>query len=143
MIKKLVYFVIITLLISCKTDDGIPDCSAVLCAIPSITINLVDDTTNDNIILKNNITQESIHIKDTDDNTISFHLKETDGSIFADRHIGANTYTLLIDSEIISKLSYDTSAPNTTKCCDVGDLINVNVENDTFKVESDTLTIYL
>lgn len=143
MIKKLAYFVIITLCICCKADDdGLPDCSTVSCAAPFILIDLVDNTTNENIILQDNITDATIIIRDASENQFEFTIIKATGLLYIEKKSTSDFLEILIDSEIIASVSYNTSTPNTNECCDFGDLIDVEVNDKTFKVEENTVTIY-
>ncbi|WP_396601248.1 hypothetical protein [Algibacter sp. R77976] len=144
MIKKLAYFIILTVCICCKAeDDGLPDCSTVSCATPFILIDLVDNTTNENIILQDNISDTAIIIRDASENTFDFTTIKASGLLYIEKKSTSDFLEILIDSEIITSLSYNTSAPNTNECCDFGNLIDVQINGNTFKVEDNTVTIYL
>lgn len=140
--KKLISLSIIGLFISCKSDNII-DCSTVLCAAPMIVINLVDDNSQENIIIQNNISNESIAITDISQNTVEFSINENSGLLYAEKQTTEGSFELQIDSEIIANISFNTSTPNTNECCDYGELKNVFVENKTFKVEDNVIIIYL
>ena len=143
MIKKLVYLVIIiTLCIHCKTDDGLPDCSTVSCAAPFILVDLVDSTINQNIILQDAITEAAIMIRDPSGNAFQFTIINSSGLLYIEKKGPSDFLEILINSEIIAGVSYNTSTPNTNECCDFGDLIDVQVNDKTFKVEENTVTIY-
>ncbi|MGB5419485.1 hypothetical protein [Algibacter sp.] len=141
--KTLTYLLILIFIISCKTDDGVPDCSAVLCAAPAITINLIDDTTNENIIIQDNISEESIVIKNNLENEVEFHIFESNSMLYVNRQNQTDTLEIQIDSEIVATISYDTAKPQTEECCDIGILKNVTVEGLYHVVENNLITIYL
>ena len=141
--KTLTYLLILTFFISCKTDDSIPDCSAVLCAAPVITINLIDATTNENIIIQDNISVESIIIKNNLENEVEFHIFETNSTLYVQRQNLIDTLEIQIDSEIVATISYNTSEPKTDECCDFGIITNVTVEGLSYDVENNLITIYL
>lgn len=143
MIKKLGYFVIFTLFICCKTDDAAPDCSTYLCITPNVLINLVDNTSEENIIIKNNITKESITIEDALGNPVEFSIFETNGFLFVNKPNTKGVLKININSELTASISYNTSKPKTNECCDFGALKEVAVENKIFNVEDNTITIYL
>ncbi len=144
MIKKLAYFlVIIALCIHCKADDGLPDCSTVLCAAPFFLVDLVDNTTNENIILQDNISEAAIMIRDTSGNLFQFTIINSSGLLYIEKKGSSDFLEILIDSEIVTSLSFNTSKPNTKECCDFGNLIDVQVNDKTFNVEDNTVTISL
>jgi hypothetical protein len=143
MIKKIIYLTIITLFVCCKTNDDVPDCSAVLCISPNVQLNLIDNTTKENIILKNNIIKENILIKNVADNVIEFILNETNGLLIVNKQNKKDTFKISINSEIITSLSFETTNPKTDVCCDYGILKNVLVEDKVFEVSDNLITIYL
>lgn len=144
MINRLTYFIIITLCVCCKTeDDGLPDCSTVSCVTPFILTDLVDNTTKENIILQDNISDTAIVILDASENPFEFTIIKTTGLLYIEKKSASDFLEIRIDSQITTSLSYNTSTPNTNECCDFGDLIDVQVNNNTFKVEDNTVTVYL
>ncbi|GAA4974619.1 hypothetical protein [Algibacter aquimarinus] len=144
MIKKLAYlFLIITLCINCKTDDGLPDCSTVSCAAPFFLVDLVDSTTNENIILQDNITEAAIMLRDASGNPFQFTIINSSGFLYIEKKGPSDFLEILIDSELVTSISYNTSKPNVKECCDFGSLIDVEVTDKTFIVEDNTVTISL
>ncbi len=144
MIKKLAYLVIIiTLCTNCKTDDGLPDCSNISCAAPFFLVDLVDSTTNENIILQDSISEEAIMLSDASGNPFQFTIINSSGFLYIEKKGPSDFLEIRIDSEIITSISYNTSTPNANKCCDFGNLIDVEVTDNTFSVEDNTLTVSL
>ncbi|WP_298345636.1 hypothetical protein [uncultured Algibacter sp.] len=144
MIKQLAYLVlIITLCTNCKTDDSLPDCSTISCAAPFFLLDLVDSTTNENIILQDNITEAAIMLKDASGNPFQFTIINSSGLLYIEKKGPSDFLEIRIDSELVTSLSYNTSKPNTNECCDFGNLIDVEVTDKTFSVEDNTVTISL
>jgi hypothetical protein len=143
MFKKIVHLAILILVMSCKTDDGIPDCSTVLCAAPVIIVNFIDDATDKNYILENNITKDDIQIQNGANNQTELIFDETTGMLFISRISNGDTLSIILDSDVTTSISYTVGSPKTNACCDFGTLENVIVENKTFEVENDTVTVYL
>ncbi len=143
MTKNFIYLTIITLFISCETNNQAPDCSAVLCTAPHVLINLIDKTTEENYILKNNINKESILIHDTSHDDVEFSIDDMKGWLFVDKQNNKDTFEIYINSEIITKVSFESTNPKTNECCDFGVLKNVLVEDKEFEVEENLISIYL
>lgn len=143
MIKKIAYFISIIFIISCKSDDGMPDCSAVLCAEPAISINLIDTDTNLNIILQDNISKEMVVIKNASKNEMPFSIFESNGFLYVEKQNRLDSLEIQINSEIVATISYDTTEPNPDECCDFGSLINVVIEGLSYTIENHLVTIYL
>lgn len=143
MMKKLIYLAIITVFISCKTDDGIPDCSTVSCAAPVIVINFIDAASNENYIIKNNISKADIQIQNGANTQIELIFDETTGVLFLSRISNGDTLNIILDSDTTTTIAYTVGNPETNGCCDFGSLENVTVENKTFEVDNDTITVYL
>ncbi len=143
MIKKLAYFAMITLFICCKSDNDTPDCSAVTCIVPHFMINMINDTTKENFIIQNSLSEGNITIQDASENQIKFSIIESNGFLFIEKKNQSGALEIFINSEIVANVSYNTSLPKTNECCDFGDLMNVIVEGKTFEVENNLITIYL
>lgn len=141
--KTLTYLLILTLFISCKSDDGIPDCSAVLCEAPTVILNLVATDTDENIISQDNIIKENITIKNTLEKDVGFFINETSGLLYVEKQNLTDTLEIQIDSEIVATIAYDTTKPQTNACCDFGTLKNVDIEGLSYVVENNLITIYL
>ncbi|MDG1730433.1 MAG: hypothetical protein P8K68_01230 [Algibacter sp.] len=143
MIKKSTYLLLVILFIACKSDDGVPDCSTVLCVAPYLNINLVDNSTDENLILQDNITKENILINNTSENQVEFSIINSNGFLYVEKQNPTDTLEIQINSEIVAMVSYKTTAPQTDECCDFGNLIDVEVNDKTFEVDDNTVTIYL
>ena len=120
-----------------------PDCAAVLCEAPMVIVNLIDDITKENIIIKNNTTKESIIIQNTSQNLVEFRINETNGYLYANRNNSEDTFEIKIDSKPTATISYKTAHPKTNECCDFGELVDVAVDNKSFEIEGNKITIYL
>lgn len=142
MIKKIIYLAVITLFISCETNNAVPDCSAVLCSMPYVAINLVDKSTDSNYILQNSFNEENILIHNATNN-IEFHLEKTNGWLFVYKKNKEDSFEIQINSEIITTISFETTDPNKNVCCDFGVLKDVLVTGKEFVVEENLITIYL
>ncbi|WP_372756502.1 hypothetical protein [Mariniflexile sp.] len=140
---KLSYLVLFTLFICCKSDEVMPDCSTVFCVAPYVAINLVDNTTLENFVIQNNIPKESILIYDSSQNQLDFSIFETTGILHINKKKLQDTIEIKITSELIATISYNTSNPRTNGCCDFGELQDVIIENKTFKIDKNVITIYL
>ena len=143
MIKQFAYLALVSLFISCNSDDNQPDCSAVSCMEPTIIINLLDSATNENIIINNNIPEDAIIINDTSETPLNFYLSEPNGLLLISKRDAIATLDIRLNNEVISNISYKTSAPNTDACCDFGSLTDVIITEHTFDIENNTITIYL
>lgn len=142
MIKKIIYLATISLFISSETNNTVPDCSAVLCMAPNVVINLVDKSTDSNYILQNSFNEENILIHNATNN-IEFHLEKANGWLFVYKKNKEDIFEIQINSEIITTISFETTAPNKNECCDFGVLKNVLVTGKEFVVEENLITIYL
>lgn len=143
MLKKIVLLAIITLFMSCKTDDGEPDCAAVACAVPVVIVNFIDSMTSQNYFVENNITRADVQIKNGANNQIELIFDETTGILFISRLSNVDQLNIVLKSNISTTISYTVASPKTNHCCDFGSLENIMVENKTFEVDNDTITIYL
>ena len=143
MMRKLIYLAIITVFIACKIDDGAPDCSAISCAAPVVIVNFIDEATNENYILKNNITKADIQIQNGVNNQPDLIFDETTGILFISRISNGDSLQIDINNNVSTNISYTVGNPKTNGCCDFGTLENVMVENKTFQVDNDTITVYL
>ncbi len=142
MIKKYIYAMSFLMLVTCKNDDNV-DCSVVTCPVRSVNIFFVDKTTQDNIILRDKLIKDNFSIIDKEKKTIKFSINESTGLLFAENTDIKDTYDIYINSEKITTLSFDTSAPKTNNCCDNGDLINVTVTGKAFSLEENIISIKL
>lgn len=141
--QTLTYLLIVFLCFSCKIDDATPDCSAVLCEEPNLTINLIDSETYINVILQDNIEAESIVIKNASENVMPFSISESNGILYIAKRNTSDTLEIQINSEIVATISYDTTAPKTNECCDFGILTDVDIEGLSYVVENNLITIYI
>lgn len=142
MFKKIICLTVITLLFSCETKNTI-DCSAVLCEASHVSVNLVDKTTNENFVLENNITKESIEIRNAENNELEFDIIESNGLLYILKQNVTDTYEISLNAELITTFSFETTPRDQTKCCDFGVLKNVTVENNEYEVEENIITIFL
>lgn len=143
MIKRLLSFIIIIVLSCSESSNDSPDCSAVLCAAPSIFTNLIDNSTKENIIIQNNLTEENIVVRDASKQNIEYAIIEETGLLIISKKDLKGSIEIEIDSKIITEFSYDTSAPKTNNCCDFGELTEIIVTDKPFNLESNTITIFL
>ena len=143
MLKKISYLVLITLFISCNSSDDKPDCSAVLCAEPSILINLIDTETNKNMVSQNSISKENILIQNETETLLEFNIIESTGVLYIAKSTSAGTLEIKINAETAAIISYDTTTPETDECCDYGTLTNIEVTDKTFDLDNNTISIYL
>ena len=142
MIKQLAYLTLITLFVSCNSNDDNPDCSAVLCAEPTIIINLIDSATNENIIIQNNISEDDIIISDTSETPLNLYISKSNGFLFISKRDEIAALDIELNSEVITSISYKTSAPSTNTCCDFGSLTDVIITENTYNIENNTITLY-
>lgn len=117
MFKIIAYLVVITLFISCKTDDGLTNCSAVSCAAPVVVFNFIDDTTDENYILKNNITKADIQIQNCANNQIELIFDETTGVLFISKlSTSDTTLNIVLNSNSTTNISYTVGSSKTNGC---------------------------
>ncbi|MBU3821480.1 hypothetical protein KO566_05360 [Flavobacteriaceae bacterium XHP0103] len=138
----MIYLTTITLFLSCESNNTI-DCSAVSCLAAHVSVNLINKTTNENFVLENNITKESIVIRNTENNELEFDIIESNGLLYILKKNVTDTYEISLNSEVISIFSFETTPRDQTKCCGFGKLKNVSVEEHEFEVEDNLITIYL
>ncbi|MEP3836389.1 MAG: hypothetical protein ABJM36_02025 [Algibacter sp.] len=144
MLKKLTLLFFVIAIVSCNSDNSIPDCSTVLCAAPFLSINLIDTDTNENFVLNNNITEESIEIQDENENTIEFTLIESNGLLYVEKDEDKKGILNITINEVLAiSFGYDTTLPLTNACCDFGELKNIVIENKLYEIEGNTIIIYL
>ncbi len=94
-------------------------------------------------LVQNNIPKESILIYDSSQNQLDFSIFETTGILHINKKKLQDTIEIKITSELIATISYNTSNPRTNGCCDFGELQDVIIENKTFKIDKNVITIYL
>lgn len=147
--KQVICLLLALLIVSCKTDDSTLDCSAVLCLAFSLNIKIIDTETNSNYIIENNITENDIEVKNTQNESIDFYLVSQSTSSF-NGAIGIYVYASNIQTISINNLndivvSYTVIPPQTNGCCDFGSIENLMVENYQFEFNSETkrLIVYL
>ena len=104
MIKKIIYLAVITLFISCETNNAVPDCSAVLCSMPYVAINLVDKSTDSNYILQNSFNEENILIHNATNN-IEFHLEKTNGWLFVYKKNKEDSFENRLKKDVENRLN--------------------------------------
>ena len=143
MIKNIIYLILIVLFFSCENNNDAPDCSAVLCEASHVSVNLITKTTNENFVLENDITKESIVIRNAENNALEFDIIESNGLLYILKQNVTDTYEISINAEVIATFSFETTPRDQTKCCDFGKLKNVSVGEHEFEVEENLITIYL
>ncbi|WP_157804962.1 hypothetical protein [Confluentibacter lentus] len=148
--KSTLFIIFFILLIGCETNDAAkPDCSAVLCAALTVSVNILDEETNANYIIENNISKDDIEIKNSKNESIYFELVSNTTSQYYGTIIlyasTENIQVLNIKNLDAITISYEVSQPKTNECCDLGDIKNLIVANNTFEFDSELkkLTIYL
>ena len=135
-------------MLCCKTDDSIPDCSTVLCSAFNLNIKIIDSTSS-NYIIKNNITEDDINIKDTENKLIDLYIIFNSSSdyngFFGFLATASNNPIISIKNLEDIIVTYTIIPPQTNSCCDFGSIENLMVSNYQFKFnhELNILTIYL
>ncbi|WP_299435717.1 hypothetical protein [uncultured Maribacter sp.] len=138
---KWILILVSLFLINCNSsDDSKEDCSAVSCLEMGYTIELISKDSETNWIIENGYTKEDIQLLNTEEEIVPFGLHN--GNIWiTTSNSNHGMHTLIID-ELEIPYSYDFTEPDGS-CCDFGDLTDVIVPNNEFKVSDFQLKIFL
>lgn len=140
--KKLsILFLAFTFFVNCKESDNStePDCSTVSCLEMGYSIELISKDSEANWIIEKAYTEEDIQLLNEEE-IVPFSLHN--GNIWIPAsNSNHGMHTLIVD-ELEIPYSYDFTEPDGS-CCDFGDLKDVIVPNNEFKVSDFQLEIFL
>ncbi|PKQ46694.1 hypothetical protein [Confluentibacter flavum] len=148
--KGILIVLFFILVVGCETNESNkPDCSAVLCAALTISVNIIDEETNDNYIIENKITKNDIEVTNSKNESNYFELVSNPTSPYNGTILlyASHENTLVLNIKNLDEMTipYEVSSPKTNECCDLGDIENLMVDNYPFEFDSELkkLTIYL
>ena len=140
-----ILFLFLIFLTSCDAnkEDEQPDCSAVLCAVLEVKIELIDADTDLNYIDSIQIPSTDIVLKEEDLNINDWGLikdNEEESIII----LGVkDTFSITVPNKKSISIIMTRAAPKTNNCCDFGNIENGKAVNHEsfYDALSNTLTI--
>ncbi|SEQ48764.1 hypothetical protein SAMN05421824_1783 [Hyunsoonleella jejuensis] len=139
--KKLIYILVFTFLLSCDKNEV--DCSAVSCLEAGIIVNLIDDASKESFLLSNMIDKATISIQNSSALALDFNIDKNTGILIIQKPSNTDTVKISIEPDTNLLISFDTSLPTSNDCCDFGELINLQIENKVFEIIDGVITIYV
>ncbi|GAB1855376.1 hypothetical protein MHTCC0001_02100 [Flavobacteriaceae bacterium MHTCC 0001] len=134
----LVLFVVLSF-VGCS-DDKI-DCAAVSCAVPYIRLDLIDTISQENAIIKEQLTKEDIKVQNPQNTSIEFFLNENDGSLFIENPTD-EIINIYFNDDLVVNFNYDAEI-KIRDCCGYLEVKGIDVNDKKIKIDNNLISIYL
>ena len=141
--KKIVFFLIVIVCFSCSRDISLDiDCSAVSCASPAITLEILSKTTREDLFLNGTYTTSDLKIVNQINNeVVNYTIFPTDESIIiyisnAVTKTELKDYKIYIVNAFEFRFKFEAELIDKNSCCPGTKINDLVIENATYEVDN-------